>query len=492
MKEQSKTIHFEDFNSLKLEQQKNVAHKVLKYLILVFLGISLTVILLLSPTTIFAKSMLPGNTLKQFYNYESQYYKTINFLIIFRASILLFTLIYASAINYNNLNIYRQNIKKYGAIYFLYFAISIISMILMFTYFVNNQNNQSKKILSLIFILIPLFLTRIIDVYLRYLIGKKQDPTLYRNKKPLIITIVSKLLLVILLVSFLMIWPSYNNYLFNEVGTNKMYTLIRDLFGINSAKNLALIITIFIVTGLIVLGNFAYLIVYLINKKIKSENLKPFTEVALVLAFSSLIWFVRTILYKAKPNYTLEINQSENYLYLLLIPFIFIAFLAFALSIRKIKNNQKVNLTSLIVLSTEQFVMWFSFLVISFINGSAKINMINLAVLTLFTIISYAIYFAKYRITSALSSLYFIVNFVSISTVLAIFGFNQMFLVSENFNLIFYTINSNLSLTLIITLLEVVIIMFTFILAMLKMLINLSKFIKLSKVRGENQHEKAK
>ncbi|VEU75723.1 Uncharacterised protein [Mycoplasmopsis maculosa] len=472
--QEQKIVNFEE---LQIKQRKNILYLVFKYLLIVFFGISLTTILLMSPLTIFANKILKFNSLQFFLNYTDSSQKTLSFLIIYKIILLLFILFYSVFINYNNLLMYKQNIKVYIPLYITYFSLSIISIGLIFGYF----TKESSEMLNLIYILVPLFLIRLYDLTLRYSIGKKQDPTLYKSLKPLLLTLISKGILFLISITIFVIWPLSSPGLFNDYTIkNTFYTTIREIFEVNNFKNFMIIISSFVFLGILLLGNFSYSIIYLMNKKVKPESFKHFIHMSLVTLSSSLIWFIRTIFYKTKTVDIINNPINQNYFYLFLILFIVLIFIGFIFIIKKIKNNLKASLISLIVLGVEQLLFWSVYFITILVNNSATVNMINLSIIILFSLISYVIFFTKYKSLNNISSLFFITNFVIMSVTLSIFGFNQLFLVPENYNLIFYTINSNLSITQIVTAVQLASIICYLVYLLIKMIIILSTITKLS------------
>ncbi|QSF13618.1 MSC_0624 family F1-like ATPase-associated membrane protein [Mycoplasma sp. Mirounga ES2805-ORL] len=443
---------YDNYETLLKNQNINWIAKICKISIVLFLSLSWLMILIFSTRTIFAKPMLLNNSIYFFMNLDVSQQKTANFLILFRVILLSFVLFYSAYRNYINIDLYEKNIKLYLPFFILYFSLSIVSVVLFFTFF----SLFTKSIIQLSFILIPVLLLSIADQVTRFILGRKFNPTLYRNKIPILISVFSQVVLVTVTMLILFLWSSANyNSMFGENGNNYFYDKWQKLFTERKFSNFFLILFAFLFLAILIMGSNIYFVVYLINKKYNEYFLKNKITLAISLLASTLVWFVILLFEKNKIILITGESQKNEYIYLIETALILILFTLFAFLTLYKKIKTKSTLINLVYFSCFNLLIWTSLIITIFLNDNNNVNSINLFFASIVGLASYIIFRFKNKNINTWITFFAKLNLISSILTILVFGLNKILLNSDPKNYLFYTIDSNLYLTQIFVVIQV-------------------------------------
>lgn len=474
---------YDDEYSIKNQQKNNILNKVLKYLLIVISLVFITTLLIFSEKTLFANKMLLSNSLNSFFDFSSPRNQQLNFLIIYRFLILSFVLFYSLVKGFANLYWHKVTIKKYIPFYFLYLLLSLTSYTLFFSYF----KILPSKLFTISFILIALYIINFSYEIFNFLIQRKTNPLLYKNKNILIISLTFQGILTILFVAISFVWINLGinkDILF--VG-NKFYETIRDILTIKSASNFVIIVLTFLVLiTFIVLSNIKFFAL-LINKKYDKFYLKNQLLFLLVLFGAVFIWILRIFAYKHN-NENISIGSSKaTWIYIFQSVFAIVVFIVYMVVSFQKRFEMKSSFRSWLNLAIFQIVLALSLLLTTLFNTNSIVSLINVAVTATTQIVILFVFVKQNKNISLL--LLIIIKLAIISSILifAIIGFNYILTADGNENYLFSIIKSRMNIIQIILLLNFSI---AFIMALSLLLKFILAIYYIRKLNKENEYEK--
>lgn len=434
----------------KLKSSKNILLFSLRTITLALAFLSVLITLIFVKKTLLAQSMLPYKSISYFFKFEATTQRTNSFLVLYRFLLLFGTMLFVFYVNYTNLKRYRLLLLNYLPIFIAYTLYALVAFILLFSYYQKDAN----KLMNLTFILIPLFVIRFYDLILRFAIGKKIDPILYRSHIPFVINIVAKILVYSTILFIFLYWPSQakNNSLFSEQGKNNFYEFVRNLFANKTAVNLLIVIAIFTYAGILIFANNIYTTVLLVNKRVNASSLQYYLEITFVMFIATCLWFFRALFYEANADNLLDGPNKNSKFYLISIALLAFIFAGFIVSQFFIKNDYRKNNLAFITLILENFLLISSYFFITLFNKDTTINIIILAFCALFIALSDWIFYLKVKKISFQATFFMIGCLMILGLQLAVSGVNQLFLTNEGKNWLFYTLFPPLSLMQVITL----------------------------------------
>ncbi|QJG66263.1 hypothetical protein HGG64_00850 [Mycoplasma phocoeninasale] len=454
---------FDDYDGFSKAKKINKSAKILKIIAFALFIVMSALLLFFAPRTIFAQSLLPFNSLRFFFNFDSFGIQQLNILILFRMFLLGFVFIFSFYKNFINISLNQHYIKKYYLWFAAYLSLSIASFLLFFLYF----ENLPVKLVHLSLILVALYLINLGYSIQSMHIKMKSEPLVYKNRNILIITSISQLISLGLVLGFVYGWNHSSrvpNFLFQA---NSFYTKMVNLFTVRSISNLLAIIAISLLFALLVVGNSFERINLLTQKGNAKLYLKNLIILNLGLAFVAFLWLIRMFPLVLDDTNVLKIPLQRNYLYLLqiIIPVTVLGIYAFLVysKNKKIQGTLKHNL----FLAIAQSIIWFSLLIINVNSQDEKINIINLFFSAIAAIAIISLYFIRIKSANNFSNIFIVVLLMSIITTLLIFAVNHLLIEKSNANYLFYVINSNISI-------HAIMIVVTFTISLIFLLSNIS------------------
>ncbi|WP_373597879.1 MSC_0624 family F1-like ATPase-associated membrane protein [Metamycoplasma equirhinis] len=440
---------YDDYQNNVVVIKNNNIIRALKITLFSVFVVSLTVLLFFSERTIFAAGknrIIPS--LVHFFNFQSYSSQQLNTVILFRFSVLGFVFLYSIYKNFINISFNKIYIKKYIVWFFAYLALTITSVLMMFLYFEKYPN----KLLNLLFLLAVTFLINLGYSIQTFLLKRKSEPLVYKNRVILIITMTSQGILLLTICALAILWvksAKYSNFLFEY---NKFWNLVSQLFSVRKFTNLLIIIFAAIFAGLLIFGINYERINILINK----DNAKIYLKNYIVLTFSliliALFWFIRTLFYKVSNGNYLGVKSDKQYLYLLLIPMAILIAIGYFVLIFSKKIKTRGILKQNIYLTVTQSLLWLALAFCSINANDNTVIMINLMAITLISIIIFAFYNLKNKNNTILSYIYMWIKLATIATAILVFAANRLLISQKNY--LFYTINSAINIHNIMLLLS--------------------------------------
>lgn len=420
--------------------------KTLNYLLLSLTVILSTLLLIFSDRTILAEKMLIPNSLKYFFNFQSQSLEQLNALIIFRFLVFGFVFVYSIAKNYNNLYSNKQTAKKYISWYCIYLSLTFISFGLFFGYF----EILPSKIVNISLLLLVLFLVNLSYSITNYFQKIKLEPLLYRSKNVLIIPIVSQFILTIIFIALPYIWIYLGQSKDLIFYGNTFFNKLNNLLTVKSIGNVFILFFISLVLITLIVGANYSTINLIINKKYNFELLKNKLYLLACFVISFLLWYIRLFAYKHNLLDIFSNNPKIEYAYLTNITFIFIVLIV-NIFINFYKKIQiKGSLNNLLLFITSQILIWLSVVAISILNNNAFIITLNVFFASLASTVLLVVFLIRNKKINIVMLIMSIVLILLIQPILFSFGINYLLTSEKYSNYLFMTIFSKLSLIQII------------------------------------------
>ncbi|UUD35108.1 hypothetical protein NPA07_04870 [Mycoplasmopsis caviae] len=446
---------FDNYEILMDNQKKSNLIRIYKIIILTLTALFSFFIWIFVEHSIMGKSLFKslGRTFYYFLNFEDSIVEGANALILFKNAILLSALFYSLLKNFMNLYFQKELVKKYWIWFALYSSISISAFICMFA--INSQ--KPTVIFSLAYIFIPLFLINIAYEVNLFIYKSKSDPINFSKKTPMIISLVSQGLIVFFILLTLNLWNSSSkvqNFLFHN---NSFNSFFKHLFSLKSATNLTIIIFLFLGISLLLFGCFVQKILFLINKQYTKEYFRYQIQFLLAILLSLVFWFISTFAIKPKDaNILVKGENKNNYWFLFEILFaILILSIYCAITFRR-QFKTKGTLLNTIYLSSLLFVLWLSLAIINFYTNNSIVNLVNVFVVSLCSIIMISIYYLRKSENNIWTSMFIATFIMANITTLVIFGINQILLGYSNYA--FNVVDSKLYITQILIIIQLSII----------------------------------
>ncbi|AXE60533.1 hypothetical protein DA803_00250 [[Mycoplasma] phocae] len=457
---------FDDYNGFSLTKKINRTAKILKIVTFALFITMSALLLFFAPRALFAQSLLPFQSLRFFFNFDSFGIQQLNILILFRLFLLGFVFIFSFYKNFINLSLNQHYIKKYSLWYTAYLLLSMASFFSFFLYFERLPINLVHLSLILVFVYLINLGYSIQNIHTKM----KSEPLVYKNKNILIITSVSQLISLGIFLGIAYGWTYSSrvpNLLFQG---NSFYTRMINLFTVRSFVNLISIIGISLLIAVLLVGNNFERINLLTQKGNAKIYLKNLIILNLGLVFVAFLWLIRMFALTLDDTNVLKLELQRNYLYLLqiIIPLSVVgvySYLVYSKN-KKIQGVLKHNL----FLAIAQVTIWFSLLIVNISSQDEKINIINLFFSGLGAIVVITLYFIRIKLANNFSNIFVIILLVSIITTLLIFSTNHLLIEKNNANYLFYVINSNITI-------HAIMIMVTFIISLIFLLANISYLI---------------
>ncbi|WP_444705083.1 MSC_0624 family F1-like ATPase-associated membrane protein [Mycoplasma sp. 332] len=436
---------YDDFESLFNNKRKNLLVSILKITIISLFIFLSGLILFFAPITIFSTKLFAPftNTPEYFLNFSSLSLERINYLAIFRISLLISIFLYTISKNFSNIFTHKESAKKYIPWFVIYSTLSIISVILLFTMF--NEKTLSYYYLS--FLSVILLIVDVAYAIYTYKLKKKTNPLFYKNKKTLIISIISRSILVIGFMATISAWIftiEKDEQKFDFLDNNPVHQFFISLFSQKSGINLFYLILIFVTLGVLIFGINIERILWTASKQQKNNESRERLLLYIGFAFTTVIWFIRALFYKTSSNVIDAEKPSRNYIYLIGLIFIVLFFISYVLVSFLKPLKIKGVLLNTIFTGFIFTLIWIITAIVSLKNQEIIVTNITLLFSSIFSIIILMLY--KYRtsnepiyVSIILKSLVLLVIFT-----LIINGLNALLL--SNNNQSFYNIPSKLSL----------------------------------------------
>ncbi|WP_412031330.1 MSC_0624 family F1-like ATPase-associated membrane protein [Metamycoplasma buccale] len=479
---------YDDYESSLIKREKNKLVKIYKWIILSFLFVSSLTILLMTPQAIFVKSILNNKSLSSFFDFGTDNSEQTNAVIIFRFFTLSFLLFYPLAKNYMNLYFQKETIKKYWPWFIGYLSFSIVAFGLFLGFY-------SEKPLNNILILTNLILLLGLNIgysIYSYKLKRKTEPLTYSNKNLLIIGLTAQGLLVLSVVLFFGLWVYFGYHKQLSIITlfhyNKFYNFWKNLFGIKNAYNPIIILVFAIYLAAILVGANLEKITFLTSKNYNQNYFKNQIVFSLSLLTAILVWFIRIFFIKVSDANNLGSYAKTNYLYVLEVLFGFILLTIYILTSTIKRLRTKSTAINTIYFAFFETLLWISLLIINFLNRDAKVNVINIFFISLFSTFMLLWFIIKNRALNIYTMIFLILTIFITMLTLTIFGLNQILLGSGNY--LFYTINSHLYLMQIILITQSINLFTFFITSIINLIIILFKISQTKVLLGKENYVK--
>ncbi|WP_029513582.1 MSC_0624 family F1-like ATPase-associated membrane protein [Mycoplasmopsis primatum] len=474
---------YEDESTVKNNTNNTTITKVMLY----FLRIG-TIILLLSLLLFINKTILPEKMLLPqswtfLFNYQSQKLEQLNYLIIWRAIILMFVFTYSLVKNHNNVYANKLIIKKYIPWFILYLLLTISSFTLLFTY----TEINTSKLIHLINILTFVFVINLSYTIYNYLNRRKKDPIVYKHKAIIIIPVVSQFLLLSITYALFYSW------IFTGVSNqiilygNPVYKWLNNIFMVQKIENLFLLLLFILTISLLLVGSYFELVYFIIYKKINTGTLKNRFYLMFCIIFSLLLWFIKVFLYKQSAINVFEIKIKRDYLFFLEIAFLFIilgGYIFASVAYSRTKFYGSLNLLTLHL--SCQLLIWMSLLTTILLNSDLLVMTVNTVFASLVSLIIFFIYWLKNKNVDVYILVILFSILVLIGITLFVFGINYLLSSSEYNNYYFMTITYSVSIVQILLIINVSL----FFVALLAIVVKLFIIIFLTKNIIKENNEK--
>lgn len=447
---------YDDFESMLNNKKKNSLVTTLKLILISFFVLLSGLILFFAPTTIFSNKLFFKSNIEYFLEFSSLTNERINYLALFRLFLLISIFIYTITKNFSNIFTHKESTKKYIPWFVIYLLFSVVSVILLFTFF--KQGTMHYYALS--FISIPLLLIDISYSIYTYKLKRKTNPLVYKNKKAIIISIFSRITLVLTFIIILSIWVfSIKGDKDDFLNNNIVHQFFVNMFSKKDTKNLFYIIMFFLIISLLVLGINFERIMLIASKQNKNTDTREKLLLYIALTFTSLIWFIRALFYKKSSDVIIADSPSKNYLYLIGLIFISLIFLSYVLVNFVRKLIIKGVLLNTFFTGFILTLIWIVTAIVSLKNQEIIVTNITILFASLFSVISLLIYKFKTTNESIYVSIFLKLIVSLIVSTLIINGLNALLLANNNQS--FYNISSLLSLDQIFVI-STLVLLFTF------------------------------
>ncbi|PZW01478.1 MSC_0624 family F1-like ATPase-associated membrane protein [Metamycoplasma auris] len=465
---------YDDFESMLNNKKRNNLLLVLKITLISFLVVFSGLILFFAPLTLFSNKLVDSKSINWFLDFSNPAFERINYIALFRIFLLLGIFLYTFIANFSNLINQREATRKYIVWFVIYLLFSLTSLVLLFTFF--KKNIVDYYYLSLISV--PLLAVDIAYLIYKFNLKKKTDPVNYKNKISMIISIISRTILVISFIAILSAWIFSKNALERNdfLNNNKIHNFFVELFSQRSIKNLFLMILfIVIIVVLIFLINIENIIL-VISKQGKINVIKEKILLFISLSFITLIWFIRTLFYKSEIELFKVSKNLSDYLYLIGIGLILLVLIGYLLVSFIKKLKVKGLLFNNIVFGFSIFLIWIIVAAISFLT-EIKFNLnITILIATFSSLVILVIYRLKIANEAYYVSILLEAIIVLITLSLLISGLNSILLANSNQS--FYLINSSLSLEQIFIITTIAFAFLFNIATTINLIVSLSKITK--------------
>ncbi|MBN4089661.1 MSC_0624 family F1-like ATPase-associated membrane protein [Mycoplasma enhydrae] len=432
---------YDDFGSLADNKKKNSITLLLKILLLSVFALSSLLLLFLAPQSLFANRLFINKDIQYFLVFTNPATERINYLVLFRMFFLIGIFIYTIAKNFSNILDNKVNTKKYIPWFVIYLLFSLISVTLLFSFFKNDT--MSYYYLSY-FSVFVLACDISYSVY-TYKLKRKTNPLVYKSKTPTIISITSRIILVLSFLITISVWIfSIKGDKFDFLNNNIVHKTFIDLFNKRDIKNLFLNILLFLFLVLVICGINIERIIIVTSKKHNFADTKEKILLWIVFGFVGLIWFTRAIFYKNSTTIIDTKINSNNYLYLIGLLGIFIAFSFYVTLNFAKKLKLRGSLAKTVTMSFSLVVIW----IIASLTALKSSGLLVNNIMTLFAALSTLIIICIYKWNNNSESLYVAIFIkliaIMVGTTLILNGINSLLLANNNES--FYHINSILSL----------------------------------------------
>lgn len=441
---------YDNYENLMENSKNNFIVRIYKLVILGLIALATLMILIFAKQTIMGEKIWKSinRNISSFLSFEDPTTEQANTVILFKTTLLLFTLYYCLIKNYLNLHIQKDLIKKYYIWFSLYSSMLLISFVLLFTY----NSAYPFANFCLLFLLVPLYLINIAQRLYLHFYKAKTDPINYGNKIYLILPLVSQGFLVASILAIFFAWNAsaqMKNILFYQ---NKFNDFIKSTLTTKSALNLFIVIVFFIYMALLLLLTNLEKIVFLINKRFTREYFTFHLQIVLTIFFAAILCLIPAFIWKIPAtNYLGTLNKNE---YFFLFEIFFAALILCSYCLLVFKAKQKINgsLLSTLYFSLHQLVLWLSLLIVSLYKQNSHITLANIFTISIISFAMIAIYIIKTKNIDVLTMLLLILNITFNIFTLTISMLNQLLLQNKNFA--FYVIAANVSLIQIFLILQ--------------------------------------
>ncbi|MBU4690544.1 hypothetical protein KQ874_02445 [Mycoplasma sp. ES3157-GEN-MYC] len=452
---------YDDFESINNKQKRNISAKIYLSIIGIWLFLSLIFIFMFANKTLFyvSPTISEKQSVNLFFNFANVELRELNFSILFRISILLFLLLYPIIKSFGDIYLNKEKINNYWPWYCLYLILSVSSFILFFTF----HNKEAIKISKVLWVLIPLYFIDLSFALYSYNVKRKSDPLTFGNSSILIVSQISKAIIVALVLTVFFIWtnksvdPNYpNSYKFMLLG-NEFADWFTNLINTKKTSNLFITIGLFVGFTLILFFSAWDKIHLLINRQYSREYFRSRIYFLLISLLAISIWTIRVFFVistkKSFIDSSKTIQSDWRYLCFISGTIIVLGLYLIFTFIKPFKTKSLIKNTLL----TSGFLTlnWTNFLLLVIFNTDNKINLITLFITVLTSLTMLLIFLKRNNSVNKVSLILIYLQFAFMTTLLVIFSLNQIMISVDNQG--FNYINSNLSLTQIMSVVQFVI-----------------------------------
>ncbi|WP_373422568.1 MSC_0624 family F1-like ATPase-associated membrane protein [Mycoplasma zalophidermidis] len=442
------------------KQKNNLSIKIYLSILGIWFFCSLLFILIFSNQTIMSAKLYQNNSssleIIRFFNFSTLETREYNFTLLFRISILLFLLIYPITKSFRDILINKEKINNYWPWFSLYFILSISSFILFFTY----HSFEAIEIAKVLWVFIPLYFIDLSFSLYSYNVKKKSDPITYGNSSILIISQVFKALLVSFILTIFFTWtaksvnPDSPSSAKLMLIANDFSDWFKQLFTEKKAINLLIIISLFSGVAILVFFSNWDKINLFLNKQYDSAFTRNSIYFLLISVLAILTW-TTSVFFVINNKRSFVIPDKiyiSNYWYLSfsVISLLILAFYLISSFVKPFKTKSLIKNT--ISISGFSTLNWVSFFILTMANNDNRINLINLFITSIVSIIMMIIYLKRNISATKISLSFIYLQLAFLGVLIFIFDLNQILISKDNFG--FNYINSDLSLTQILTITE--------------------------------------
>ncbi|MGZ9763117.1 MSC_0624 family F1-like ATPase-associated membrane protein [Mycoplasma sp. 4013] len=489
-----------------------------KYILVSFFVISMLVVVILLDKSIFLTSLLSQSAADKPYsdlfNFNSVISRQDNAVIMLRFSPLVFVFFYSVFKNFKSIEQQKERIATYLIFYLLYFTLSLISLFSLFFALTKDTTTIAHDVFNLYYLLIPLFLINVAYEIYTYIYKRKSEPLLYASIWPLVIQIVSHTILLLFTLINMFLWdanayfpePTQENpdtiratvpgnelikgseyLLFSS--KNSYWAAVDALFNVKAAKNLVIIILLFILVGLSILGaNIKKVLRYSENEISDNASKDKFVLYFAIIGVLLLL-VIKTMTINLRNRLTLlDGGDSYNYLYILFIVIGFLITTGYFVGIEFFFRKNKNTALFTIYMSLTQGLLWMLLTVSIFVISSPSDYVYNVFAITIFSAAIYIHYIVRHKNINRLSIFAILSSLFLHSSLIFIYALNHLLVAQDNFMLI--SAPTPISLLKILTIINLIVVGLFFISILIYTYVWLQKINFASKNKGVITHEK--
>lgn len=474
---------YDDYQTLVNKQKRNWISRVYQIIAGIWIFIAGIVLLLLADKVILLSEKV---NIAIFFNFTTERFKEVNFVLMLRIAILSFLFIYPISKIFADLFINKEKVEFYLP-WFIWYLLSSITAFVLFMSF---RSIDGKQVIYLLYAFIPLYVFDLTYAIFAYYIKRKSNPLTVGNVSSLIITQVARALLVSAILACFFIWTKSSikeAQLFLHY--NQFSDWFRSLFKVKKASNLAIVIALFIGASLLLFFSFWDKIILITSGNLKGEYLKNKLYFTLILLASIAFWILRVFFIKVKQSsyFDEKVHFSPNYLYLLftIVPILALTLYLVINLVRIFKT--KNTLTNSIIFGSLLSLIWISFMILSFNNNDNGINLIVLFITVLASISMMGLYLKNnatiYNFSLKILNLNILVSII----IMSILGFERLMQAQNNYA--FSYLNSDLNLVQIFAVVQSTLTLTILVGAAIKLIFVLYKLHKTRKTKRGVENE---